>query len=471
MGDIRKMFEPKTIAVFGDMEAEGSIESVLLSNLLISDRHKTFWVQPQEDAREGGKRGKKGARPKPLVVSPTGARLFDLVSYRDIAHIPEKVDLAVIATPAPTVPKIAEACGKAGVEGIVIVSGGFREAGEEGRKLEEALKDIRKTYGMRILGPNRGSIIRPSIGLNTSIFDVQPDGGDIAFISQSASLGRVLLDWAANTHIGFSMFISLGSMVDIDFGDLIDFLGEDPRTRSIMIYMEAVGNARKFISAARSFARNKPIIVVKSGQFKESARASMSHTGSMAGYDAAYDVAFRRAGVVRVREIMDLFNAAEVLRSKNLPKGPALAIVTNAGGLGVMATDILMGLGGNLARLTPETIEQLNVFLPPHWSKNNPVDLFGDADSERYTKAINTCLADPHVEGVLVIYASSTAAQPSVLAKAVAEIAKQAYKPVIVTWMGTEQRSGRNGDPQREPHTHVRNTGRGDKDLPLYVPV
>ena len=433
------MFDPKTIAVFGDMESEGSIESVLLSNLLLSDKHRTFWVHGQTDATEAGRKAKKGARPKPLVVSPTGSRLFDLVSYPDIASIPEKIDLAVISTPAATVPQIAEACGEAGVEGIVIVSGGFREAGEEGRKLEEALKEIRKTYGMRILGPNRGSIIRPSIGLNTSIFDVQPDEGNIAFISQSASLGRVLLDWAANTHVGFSMFISLGSMVDIDFGDLIDFLGEDPQTRSIMIYMEAVGNARKFISAARSFARNKPIIVVKSGQFKESARASLSHTGSMAGYDAAYDVAFRRAGVVRVREIMDLFNAAEVLRSKNLPKGPSLAIVTNAGGLGVMATDILMGLGGNLAQLTPETIEELNTFLPAHWSKNNPVDLFGDADSERYTKTINTCLADRHVEGILVIYASSTAVQPTVLATAVAAIAKQADKPVIVTWMGSVQ--------------------------------
>ena len=296
---------------------------------------------------------------------------------------------------------------------------------------------------MRILGPNRGTIIRPSIGLNTSIFDVQAGEGNIAFISQSASLGRVLLDWAANAHIGFSTFVSLGAMIDIDFGDLIDFLGEDPQTRSIMIYMEAVGNARKFISAARSFARNKPIIVVKSGRFKESARASLSHTGAMAGYDAAYDVAFRRAGVVRVGEIMDLFNAAEVLRSKNLPRGPSLAIVTNAGGLGVMATDILIGLGGSLAQLTPETIEGLSAFLPAHWSKNNPVDLFGSADAERYTRAVNGCLADRNVQGVLVIYASSTAVQPAALASAVAEIAKQAYKPVIVAWMGpAEHRKG-----------------------------
>jgi acetyltransferase len=437
MGDIRKMFDPKTVAVFGDMEAEGSVERILLANLLLSDKHRTFWVHAPTEVSEAAKKGKKGSKGKALVVSPTGEGMFDLTSYPDIESIPEKIDLAVVATPAPAVPAIVEACGKAGVEGIAIVSGGFKEAGEEGRQLEEEIREIRKAYGMRILGPNRGAIIRPSRGLNTSIFDIQPDEGNIAFISQSASLGRVVLDWAVSARIGFSMFISLGSMVDIDFGDLIDFLGEDPQTRSIMIYMETVGNARKFMSAARSFARNKPIIVVKPGQSKESARASLSHTGSMAGYDAAYDVAFRRAGVVRVREIMDLFNAAEVLRSKNLPKGPALAIVTNAGGLGVMATDILIGLGGNLAQLTKESIDKLSAFLPAHWSKSNPVDLFGDASIERYTKAVDACLADAQVEGILVIYASSTAAEPTELAKAIAEIAVGAYKPVIAAWMGT----------------------------------
>jgi len=436
MGDIRKMFDPKTIAVFGDMEAEGSVEKILLANLLLSDKHKTFWVHARGDVDTAGKKVKKGTKPKPLVVNPTGGSMFDLVSYPDVASIPEKVDLAVVSSPAPLVPRIVEDCGKAGVEGIVIVSGGFREAGEEGIKLEEELIEIRKNYGMRILGPNRGGIIRPSIGLNTSIFDVQPGEGNIAFISQSASLGRVVLDWAASSHVGFSMFISLGSMIDIDFGDLIDFLGEDPLTRSIMIYMEAIGNARKFMSAARSFARNKPIVVVKSGRFKESARASLSHTGSMSGYDKAYDVAFRRAGVVRVREIMDLFNAAEVLHSKNLPGGPALAIVTNAGGLGVIATDILIGLGGKLAQLSKESIDKLSAFLPAHWSKNNPVDLFGDADTERFTRTLNVCLGDKGVEGILMIYASSTATQPEELAAAVAEIAKQANKPVIVTWMG-----------------------------------
>ncbi|MGD0232520.1 MAG: bifunctional acetate--CoA ligase family protein/GNAT family N-acetyltransferase [Syntrophorhabdales bacterium] len=436
MGDIRKMFDPKSVAVFGDMEGEAPEERVLLANLLLSDRHKTFWVHTQGEATGSGKKARKNARPTPLVVSPTGDAAFEVTSYPDIGSIPEKIDLAVVASAAPIIPGIVEDCGKAGVEGIVIVSGGFKEAGEEGTKLEEALREIRNRYRMRIVGPNRGSIIRPGIGLNTSAFDAQPDEGNIAFISQSESLARVVLDWAASAHVGFSMCVSLGSMVDVDFGDLIDFLGEDPKTRSIMIYMERVGNARKFMSAARSFARNKPIIVVKSGQFKESARASLSHTGSMAGYDAAYDVAFRRAGVVRVREIMDLFNAAEVLHSKNLPKGPALAIVTNAGGLGVMATDILIGLRGRLAQLGAQSVDEMDTFLPAHWSRSNPVDLFGDADIERYTRAVNVCLADPQVDGILVIYTSSQTAPPTELASAIMKIAEGAYKPVIVTWMG-----------------------------------
>ena len=394
MGDIRKMFEPKTIAVFGDMAAEGSVERILLANLLLSDRHKTFWVHAGANDGEPLKKVKKGTKPKPLVVSPTGESMFDLVSYPDVASIPEKVDLAVISSPAPAVPQIVEECGKAGVEGIAIISGGFREAGEEGLKLEEEVSRISKTYGMRVLGPNRGSIIRPSIGLNTSIFDVQPGEGNIAFISQSASIARVVLDWAANAHVGFSMVISLGSMADIDFGDLIDFLGEDPLTRSIMIYMESVGNARKFISAARSFARNKPIIVVKSGQFKESARASRLPYGvglrlrrgirgclqAGRGRPGPGDHGpFQRFGGAPFQEPA----RRAVARDSNERRRPG----RNGNGYPHRPR-------GKLARLSQESINALSAFLPSHWSKNNPVDLFGDADIERYTKAVNVCLAD-----------------------------------------------------------------------------
>ncbi len=268
--------------------------------------------------------------------------------------------------------------------------------------------------------------------------DIQPEKGNIAFISQSASLGSVVVDWATNARIGFSMFVSLGSMIDVDFGDLIDYLGEDPGTRSIMMFMESIGNARTFMSAARGFARNKPIIVVKPGQFKESAKGSLSHTGSMAGDDLAYDVAFKRAGVVRVREISDLFNAGEVLHSRHLPGGPRLAIVTNAGGPGIVATDALIELGGKLARLTRESTDALDRFLPPYRSRSNPIDLLRSADVERYIKTIDVCLKDPEVDGVAVIYVPQNAAGAVELAEAVARSARDAYKPIITTWMGTK---------------------------------
>ena len=272
---------------------------------------------------------------------------------------------------------------------------------------KKRIKEMGRAYGVRILGPNRASIIRPSKGLNASVFGSQPDQGNIAFITQSASLGSAVLDWAATAHVGLSMVISLGSMVDIDFGDLIDFLGEDAQTRSIMIYMESVGNARKFMSAARGFARNKPILVVKPGQFAAGVRAFLTHTGPLSGYDAAYDVAFRRAGVVRVREISDLFSTAEVLHSRNLPRGPRLGILTNVGSLGVMATDILVSFGGRLAEFSKESVDALSTFLPAHWSKDNPVDLFHDATIDRFTQAIKVCLADSQVDGLLILYAGS----------------------------------------------------------------
>ncbi len=268
MGDIRRLFNPKTVALFGATEGREALEATLLANLSPSGGRRTFLVGSQSGSVPG------------------------IGCYPDIASIPEKVDLAVIASPAPSVPAIVEACGKAGVDGIVIVSGGFKEVGEEGRRLEDEIKEIRRQHGMRILGPNSAGIIRPGIGLNASRFDLKPEQGHVALISQSASVGSVVLDWATTAHVGFSMFVSLGSMIDVDFGDLIDFLGEDPQTRSIVIYMETVGSGRKFMSAARGFARNKPIVVMKPGQSKESARASLSHTGSMAGDDAAYEVAF-----------------------------------------------------------------------------------------------------------------------------------------------------------------------------------
>ncbi len=371
-------------------------------------------------------------------VNPNREKVFDLDCYSSIGSVPEKVDLAVIATPAQTVPGIVEECGEAGVEGVIIISSGFKEVGEDGKELEEKIKTIRKKYGIRIIGPNCLGVIRPSVGLNASFLKANPRPGKIAFVSQSGAMGSAMLDWAIDRHIRFSMFASLGSMVDIDFGDLIDLLGDDYHTRSIMIYMEGVGNAKKFMSASRGFARNKPIVVLKAGRYSESSQAAISHTGSMAGDDDVYRAAFRRTGVVRVNEIADLFNAAEVLDSKHIPKGPNLAIITNAGGPGILATDTLIELGGKLAELSDETLKKIGSFLPPHWSKRNPVDVLGDAGVERYVKAINACLEDRSVHGIMAIYTPQGAASPEELAKALADIAINTRRPVITVLMGGE---------------------------------
>jgi acetyltransferase len=406
------MFNPKTIALIGATDREGAVGRTILENLLRSKERKIFPVNPNMD------------------------KVLDVDTYPSIAVVPEHVDLAVVATPARSVPVVIEECGKAGVEGVVIISAGFKEIGDEGIQLESEIERIRKKYGMRILGPNCLGFVRPPLDFNATFLRGKPPAGDIAFISQSGALGSAILDWAISAGIGFSMFASLGSMIDVDFGDMIDFLGDDMATRSILIYMEGVGNARKFMSAAREFARRKPIIVLKPGRFAESAKAVHSHTGAMAGDDAVYEGAFKRAGVVRVGEIAELFNAAQVLDSKRLPAGPRLAIVTSAGGPGVMATDALINLGGELAELSEESMKQLDGLLPPYWSKANPVDVLGDATVDRFAKALTICLGDPMVDGVLIIYVPMDSAPSTQLAQAVANSVKNAWKPAIATWMG-----------------------------------
>jgi len=418
LGSLERMFNPKVVALIGATDKEGSVGLALLKNLLKNNGDREIYP-----------------------VNPNRESVLGIKCYPSIKDVPEHVDLAVIATPAKTVPKIVEECGEAGVEGVVIVSAGFRETGEEGRKLEEEIKRIKERYGLRVLGPNCLGFIRPPIGLNSTFLLKDPEPGQIAFISQSGALGSAILDWAVSAHIGFSMFISLGSMVDIDFGDLIDFLGQDPYTRSILIYMESVGNAKKFMSAARGFARNKPIIVLKPGKHQTGARAALSHTGSMAGSFEVYRAAFRRVGVVRVDEIEDLFNCASVLDSRNLPAGPRLAVITNAGGPGVIAADAIAENGGVLAQLSETTIETLNSVLPPYWSRGNPVDVLGDADINRYLIALKTCLADPNVDGVIIIYTPQGAARPLELAEEVVEIVRESMraKPVLTVWMGGDE--------------------------------
>jgi acetyltransferase len=411
---MQRMLDPKTIALIGATESEGAVGRTIMENLMRSDGRALFPINPNHEA------------------------VFDIACLPSIGAVPERVDLAVVATPASTVPDVLLECAKAGVRGAIVVSAGFSEIGKPGIALERRIKATLRDYPMRVVGPNCLGIIRPSVGLNASFLSVQPTPGDIALISQSGALGTGMLDWAVGAHVGFSLFASVGSMVDVDFADLVDFLGEDPHTRSILVYMETIGNARRFMSAARSFARNKPIIVLKPGRYSESARAALSHTGAMAGDDEVYEAAFKRVGVLRVHEVADLFHAAEVLDSRRLPVGPAVAIVTNAGGLGVMATDSLIEHGGRLAELSEKTRAALDAALPPYWSHANPIDVLGDASSDRFVAAVKACLVDPGVNGILLLYTPQGNARPDDMAAQVAALVTGSSKPVITVLMGGE---------------------------------
>ncbi len=414
MGDIKTMFDPKSIALIGASDKERSAGRIILENLLLSKERNIFPVNPQ------------------------GKRIFNVVDcYPSISQVPGPVDLAIIATPAQAVPSLMEECGKAGVQGLIIVSAGFKETGTEGEELEGRVAELQKHYKMRLLGPNCLGFIRPHLDLNTTPVEANPVRGNIAFISQSGAFGRALLHWGINAHMGFSMFVSLGSMIDVDFGEMIDFLGYDRYTRSIMIYMEeSIGDVKKFMSAARGFARNKPIVVLRPPRLTGGRTPARTHTGQMAVSDRVYDAVLKRVGVVRVKATADLFNTAGVLYSKRLPKGPRLVIITNAAGVGTMATHTLLELGGRLARLSAENLAALRSIMPPYWKEGNPVDVLRDADVKRYTEAIKICLDDPDVDGILVIFTPQDATQPDELACAVANIANDAWKPIITSWMG-----------------------------------
>jgi len=415
MGTIERMLNPKTVAAIGASEAEGSVGQALMKNLLLGKEKRSI-----------------------VPVNPNRPTIMGLKCYPDITKIPGHVDLAVIATPAKTVPAIVEECAKAGVDGVVILSAGFKEIGTEGMKLEETIRAIQSRHQIRILGPNCVGVLRPHIDLNATFLRDNPVPGQIAFISQSGALGSAILNWAVSSRIGFSMFASLGSTLDIGYGDMIDYLGEDPNTRSIIIYMEDVHFARKFMSAARGFARTKPIIVIKAGKHAAGAKAASSHTGALAGDYIVYDAAFKRAGVVRVDEIADLFNCAEVLESRLLPAGPRVGVVTNAGGPAVLAADAIVDHGGQLADLSDKSIQTLNANLPPYWSHGNPVDVLGDADVKKYELAVSALMTDPNVDGLLVIYTPQGVTPPTEVAQAITKLAENRRKPLLTVWMGED---------------------------------
>jgi len=376
-------------------------------------------------------------------VNPKRAGVLGIKAYPNIGAVPEKVDLAVVVTPAPTIPGIIRECVDVGVKAAIVISAGFKETGPQGAELERRVVEEARRGNMRVIGPNCLGLVSPLTGLNATFARSTALPGNVGFISQSGALCTAVLDWSLREHVGFSAFISIGSMSDVGWGDLIDYLGQDPRTRSILLYMETVGDARSFLSAAREVALTKPIIVIKPGRTEAAAKAAASHTGSLTGSDEVLDVAFRRSGVLRVNNISDLFYMAEVLAKQPRPAGPRMTIVANAGGPAVLATDALVTGGAEVTELSPETMEALNQILPAAWSHNNPIDILGDAGPDRYAKALEIAAKDPHSDGLLVILTPQAMTDPTKTAEELRAYAHIEGKPVLASWMGgTEVAAG-----------------------------
>ena len=381
-----------------------------------------------------------------LVSSPFGGTVFPVNSrrpnvlgikaYASVSEVPARVDLAVIVAPAPAVPGIIDECVEAGVECAIIISAGFRETGPEGVELERRVLEGARRGRMRIIGPNCLGVMKPPTGFNATFAGSIARPGNVALLSQSGALLTAILDQSFMENVGFSALVSVGSMMDVGWGDLIYYLGNDPQTKSIVIYMESVGDARSFLSAAREVALTKPIIVIKAGRTEAAGKAAASHTGSLTGSDEVLDEAFSRSGVLRVDKISELFEMAEVLGKQPRPKGPRLTILTNAGGPAVLATDALIGNGGKLAEISSETMEKLNDFLPAPWSHGNPVDVLGDADPERYAKTLETAASDPESDGLLVVLTPQDMTDPTATAERLAPYANSTRKPVLASWMG-----------------------------------
>lgn len=411
--NIDKMFQPETVAVIGASEREGSIGNAIMGNLV-----------------NGGFSGMV------CPVNPKHKTIWGLPAHNSIMDLDTAADLVIISTPIVSVPDIIRECAEAGVGGAVIVSAGGKETGEKGRALEKAIKEDAKSSALRIIGPNCLGIINTRAKLNASFGRRMPLPGRMAFISQSGAICTSILDLSIKEQFGFSYFISLGSMLDVDFGDMIDYLGSDPDVSSIVMYIEGFTRFRNFMSAARAVSRVKPVIALKAGRTKAGAKAAASHTGAMAGEDAIYDAAFKRAGIVRVKTFEELFDCSEMLAKQPKPYGSGLGIITNAGGPGVMASDALADYGLDPVPLSSETLRQLDEILPSYWSRANPIDILGDASPERFQKAVEICLNAPEINGLLIMLSPVALINPTDVAKVLAEMFRNKSYPVITSWIG-----------------------------------
>jgi acetyltransferase len=426
--NLDKLFKPRSVALIGATDRTGSVGAVVLRNL-----------------RRAGFGGEL------LLVNQHHQTLDGMPVYPDAASLPHAPDLAIIITPPDTVPGIVAALGARGTKAAVVITAGFGELGEAGRALQQAILDAARPYLLRIVGPNCLGIMVPSIGLDASFSHLAPAVGDIAFVTQSGAMMTAMLDWAAPRGIGFSHVVSLGDMADVDFGDMLDYLAVDPHTRAILLYAEGITHGRKFMSAARAAARAKPVLVLKAGHSAAGARAAASHTGMLAGSDAVYDAAFRRAGMLRVATMAELFDAAETLALTHTQNGDRLAIVTNGGGAGVLATDALEAAGGRLAILAPETVERLSKVLPPTWSHGNPVDIVGDASGQRYAAALEALFVDSGTDAFLILNCPTALVEPVEAARAVADAVAAAARDrlhgrnIFTAWLGEQSAAAARG--------------------------
>ncbi|MCX7074954.1 MAG: bifunctional acetate--CoA ligase family protein/GNAT family N-acetyltransferase [Methylococcales bacterium] len=410
---LNRFFTPKSVAIVGASERPESVGYRLLLNM-------------QEAEFQGGL----------YPVNNKREQILGLKAYPDLNSVPEDLDLVVISTPAPTVPGVMRQCGEKGVNSVIIITAGFGELGEEGKRLQQEVLDIAHRYGIRLIGPNCLGVARPSGFLNATFGDGTIQDGNLALLSQSGAVCTAILDWAKSQDIGFSTVVSMGGAADIDFGEVLDYLATDTKTTGILMYVEGIRDARRFLSGLKAAARLKPVILIKSGRHEAGIKAAMSHTGAMVGGDSVFDAAIERAGVVRAYSISELFSAARVLANNYEVKKDRLAIITNAGGPGVMSTDRAEDVGIKMAELSDDSLHALNAVLPVHWSHANPVDILGDATSERYKQSLEVCLNDENIDGVLVILTPQAMTNPTEIAECIIEGAKHSKKPVLAAWTG-----------------------------------
>ncbi len=418
---LNAIFEPKSIAVVGASEKAGSVGRTILWNLISNPFGGTVYP-----------------------VNAKRASVLGIKAYPNLAALPERVDLAVIVTPTATVPGIIAECVEAGVKGAIIISAGFKESGAAGARMEQQILEQARRGKLRIIGPNCLGVMSPLTGLNATFAGAMARPGNVAFISQSGALCTAVLDWSLSENVGFSAFVSIGSMVDVGWGDLIDYLGSDQQTTSIVIYMETIGDARSFLSAAREVARTKPIIILKAGRTQAASQAAASHTGALTGSHEVFEAACRRSGVLTVNSIDELFSMAGVLAKQPHPRGPRLTILTNAGGPAVLATDALISAGGRLSELSSPTLAALDQLIPEPWSHSNPVDILGDAYPERYAKALEIAAQDPNSDGLLVILTPQAMTDPTLTAEQLKHYATSTGKPILASWMGGSEVAGGN---------------------------